>query len=179
METHTYGSVVVGLCLVIALLAATAVPGYAQRGGGGSPGGGAIGGGGAPGGSAGGGSHSGGGSPGGNWQGSGQWHGGGWQGGNWHGGGWRGGWWGPTVVIGAGPWWYPYYGYGYPYAYPYANSAYPPPVIVDNAPQTYIEQDAQTPQQDWYYCQNPQGYYPYISECPSGWQPVAPQPTPR
>jgi hypothetical protein len=96
-------------------------------------------------------------------------HGGGWHGG---GGGWRGGWWGPG-------WGYPYYGYPYPYAYPYP-SGYPadsPPVMAESSPQTYIEQEAPA-QQYWYYCQNPQGYYPYVRECPGGWQQVAPQPPP-
>ena len=162
MRRHVHGSFAVGLVLVIALLASTAGPGYAQHGGGGSPGGGgAPAGGGAPGG----GSHGGGGgAP------SGGWHGGG---GGWHGGGggWHGGWWGPG-------WWYPYYGYPYPYAYPYPYGypAYSPPVV-ESSPQTYIQIEPSA-QQSWYYCQNPQGYYPYVRECPGGWQQVAPQPPP-
>ena len=124
MKRHVHGSFAVGLFLVIALLGSTAVPGYAQHGGG--------------------------------------WHGGG---GGWHGG------WGPG-------WWYPYYGYPYPYAYPYQYGypAYSPPVV-EGSSQTYIQQEA-PPQQFWYYCQNPQGYYPYVRECPAGWQQVAPQPPP-
>ena len=192
MKKHVFGSIAVGMCLVVASLAATAVPAYAQRGGGGAPGGGGMAGGGAWHGGGGGGSHGGGGSwqggggswqrSGGSWQGHGGWHGGsGWHGGGW---GWRGGWggwgwWGPSVVVGAGPFWgWPYgypYGYCYPYAYPY--SAYSPPVVVESSPQTYIQQEPQA-QQYWYYCQNPQGYYPYVTECPGGWQPVSPQPPP-
>lgn len=180
MKRHVHGSIAVGMCLVIALLASTAVRSYAQRGGGGSRGGGAMGGGGARGGGWQGG--------GGGWQGGGgrSWHGGGgswnggWRGGGW---GWRGGgwgWWGPGVAIGVGlaaPFWgYPY-GYPYSYAYPYSYGypAYSPPVVIESSPQTYIQQDTQA-QQYWYYCQNPQGYYPYVSECPGGWQPVSPQP---
>ena len=30
----------------------------------------------------------------------------------------------------------------------------------------------------WYYCQNPQGYYPYVNSCPGGWMKVVPQPPP-
>jgi hypothetical protein len=30
----------------------------------------------------------------------------------------------------------------------------------------------------WYYCQNPQGYYPYIKSCPGGWMTVIPNVTP-
>jgi hypothetical protein len=26
--------------------------------------------------------------------------------------------------------------------------------------------------QVWYYCQNPAGFYPYVTSCTSGWQPV-------
>ena len=121
MREHMFGVLAAAICLVIALLVSTAVPVYAQRGGGGGGGGshGGGGGGGAPSG----GWHGGGG--GGGWHGGGgSWHGGGWHGG-WHGGwGWRGGWgwgWGgPSVVIGAPYWGYPY---GYPYAYPYGYPA--------------------------------------------------------
>ena len=28
----------------------------------------------------------------------------------------------------------------------------------------------------WYYCQDPEGYYPDVEECPDGWQQVVPQP---
>lgn len=28
----------------------------------------------------------------------------------------------------------------------------------------------------WYYCDDPQGYYPYVGDCPNGWQQVTPQP---
>ena len=33
------------------------------------------------------------------------------------------------------------------------------------------------PTQVWYYCPNPQGYYPYVAQCYSGWQavPATPQ----
>jgi hypothetical protein len=30
----------------------------------------------------------------------------------------------------------------------------------------------------WYYCSNPQGYYPYIKNCPGGWLTVVPNVTP-
>lgn len=41
---------------------------------------------------------------------------------------------------------YPEYGY-YPYAQPYAGQA-------------------------WYYCSDPAGYYPYVTQCYTGWQAV-------
>ncbi len=71
------------------------------------------------------------------------------------------GYWGP------GPWWGPPY-------YPYT----PPPVIVQSPP--VYEQQAPPPQESayWYYCQSPQGYYPYISQCPGGWMRVVPPASP-
>ena len=29
----------------------------------------------------------------------------------------------------------------------------------------------------WYYCESSDGYYPYVKECPGGWQRVAPRPS--
>lgn len=69
---------------------------------------------------------------------------------------------------------YAYYPYAYPYYYPYA---YPYPYYPDAyaQPQVYIEQEQPS---DWYYCQNPQGYYPYVTSCPGGWTRVVPTPPP-
>jgi hypothetical protein len=71
---------------------------------------------------------------------------------------------------------YPYYG-GYGYGYPYAA-----PVVVQQQPTVYIEQPAvqqstQPAQGYWYYCHDARAYYPYVKECPAGWQRVAPQPS--
>ena len=97
-------------------------------------------------------------------------------GGGFHGGyygGYRGG-----LYFGLG---FPYYGYGYGYpyyGYPYAYPYYSPAVVA--APQTYIQQPAPVTQQNpagyWYYCNNPEGYYPYVKACPNGWQQVSPTP---
>jgi len=80
--------------------------------------------------------------------------------------------------FGFSPWAYPYYPY-YPYAY--YPAYYPAPVAVQQQPTTYIEQPEPQAQQQaatgyWYYCADPGAYYPYIKECPAGWQRVAPQP---
>jgi hypothetical protein len=66
----------------------------------------------------------------------------------------------------------PYYGYPYPaYAYP--------PVVVQSAPPVYVEQSparAAPAPAYWYYCAESKSYYPYVSECPAGWQRVPAQP---
>ena len=77
---------------------------------------------------------------------------------------------------------FPYYGYGYgyPYGYPYAYPYYPPAIAtMPAAPQTYIQQAPPAQQSQsgyWHYCNNPEGYYPYVKECPSGWRLVEPAP---
>lgn len=80
--------------------------------------------------------------------------------------------WGPAWAPAWGPVWYPppYY--------------YPPQVVVvpPSQPPVYVEQaDPSAPQQApaqtyWYYCKSAKGYYPYVKECPEGWQKVLPQP---
>lgn len=77
-----------------------------------------------------------------------------WRGGSWfhgfHGG--RNGWW---WIVGDG--WYFYPAPVYPYPDPYV----PPTIaVVPSAPSA------------WYYCANPPGYYPYVPQCFSPWQPV-------
>ena len=51
----------------------------------------------------------------------------------------------------------------------------PAPVVVEPAP-VQQEQPQTAARQYWYYCQDPAGYYPYVKECPRGWQPVSPTP---
>jgi hypothetical protein len=82
-----------------------------------------------------------------------------------------------------GPRFYPAPYYGYPaYVYPAPVYAYPPVVVESYSPPVYIEQgtagQAQT-QGDWYYCAASQSYYPYVAECPAGWQRVPAQPPAR
>jgi len=76
-----------------------------------------------------------------------------------------------------------YGGYGFydPFFYPPVAVPMVPPVIVQQAPPVYIQQQeapAAVYQQtyDWYYCQNPEGYYPYVRQCPGGWVRVDPRP---
>jgi hypothetical protein len=87
---------------------------------------------------------------------------------------------GPRITVGIGPFWGPYWGWGpywAPYAYPYAYS----PVVVAPPPQVYAQPSAPAsaqppPPASWYYCEHPQGYYPYVQQCPGGWRPVTPTP---
>ncbi len=63
----------------------------------------------------------------------------------------------------------------------YAPIPYFPPRPA--APTVYIEQasEPQGPAQEqsyWYYCAEAKAYYPYVSDCPGGWQQVVPQPSP-
>ena len=86
-------------------------------------------------------------------------HGGGFHGGGFHGGGFHGGGFHRGFAVGLGGIYAPYaWGYSYPY-YDYGYSDYgydqPYPVV-----------------QYWYYCSDPAGYYPYVAQCNTGWQPV-------
>jgi len=76
------------------------------------------------------------------------------------------------------------YGYRYPYFYPpmYVYPPYyPPAVIVPSTPPVYIQNETIRPVQPqthyWNYCRNPEGYYPYVKQCPEGWMQISPQPS--
>jgi hypothetical protein len=113
---------------------------------------------------------------------------------------WGGYYYGPRVgVYFAGPWYagpswywgarwygYPYgyagwpygYGYGYPYGYPYGfgySWRYDPPIRYGLPPASYVEAPARSePSGSWYYCNDPPGYYPYVSRCSRPWLEVEP-----
>jgi len=65
----------------------------------------------------------------------------------------------------AGPLWYPY-------------RHYPAPPIIVEQPTVYVQQPRQEKINYWYYCENPEGYYPYIKTCPGGWMKVLPNTNP-
>ena len=95
--------------------------------------------------------------------------GGGWGHGGGHGWGWGFGW---------GPWWgygwgYPYYPYYYPY-----DSYYEAPATVYQQQPAYQESTRPEEQSYWYFCTKPQGYYPYVKRCSSGWLKVVPSSAP-
>ena len=70
------------------------------------------------------------------------------------------------------PYPYGYYYYPYPYPYPYTDDGYPyaapPPAPSGSA----------APQDHWYYCDDPKGYYPYVASCNGRWREVSPTPIP-
>lgn len=97
--------------------------------------------------------------------------------GRYHRGGYsRGGYYPRSSVAIYGSFWlplgYPYY--GWPYAYPYAGWPYygyaPPVTVVEPIPEAAIT--AQPPAPSWYYCPESKAYYPYVTECPRGWENV-------
>jgi hypothetical protein len=88
---------------------------------------------------------------------------------------WRGGHWFHGEHLGRLGWWWIVGGawYFYPAAvYPYPDP-YVPPVVATPAPPPLT----QSRPQSWYYCPSAKGYYPYVADCPEGWNPVVPQPT--
>ena len=78
------------------------------------------------------------------------------------------GWWGPWGY----PYYYdPYYPY-YPYQYPYYAE---PSVVIEKQAPVYVLPNRKQEESDyWYFCPKPQGYYPYVKRCPSGWLKVVP-----
>src|SRR3981189_1391005 len=69
-----------------------------------------------------------------------------------------------TVFVGFGVPFFAYYPPPLPYYYDYAPGYYAPPAAI--------------PQQQgyWYFCRSANAYYPYVQQCPEGWQPVVPVP---
>lgn len=76
--------------------------------------------------------------------------------------------------------------YRYAYPYPYYGPYYSPPTVITvpqpAPPPVYIQQSPPPASQQalpsgyWYYCRDPEGYYPYIKACESGWEQVPPTP---
>jgi hypothetical protein len=58
---------------------------------------------------------------------------------------------------------WPYYSYPYEWPYPYGWDYYP---SYGYDPGQY----GTSP--NWYYCSDPAGYYPYVTQCTTGWQAV-------
>ncbi len=82
------------------------------------------------------------------------------------------------LQFGAPLFWHPWPAYHY---YPPAPVYYyPSPVVVQSSPPVYVEKQDAAPaaeaQNYWHYCAATRGYYPYVKECPGGWQKVPPVP---
>ena len=81
------------------------------------------------------------------------------------------------VFVGPG-WWWPGWWEPYPY-YPYYPYYQTPPVIVEQPTELYVQPNSQEQAPVyWYFCRDPQGYYPYVSRCPKGWMKVVPPANP-
>jgi hypothetical protein len=86
-------------------------------------------------------------------------------------------WVGPGVHVGVGV--------GPAWVYPHPVYVPPPPPPVVRYRQRAFRRPyagnfrADPGQQYWYFCRNPEGYYPYVQECTSGWeeQPVQSAPS--
>lgn len=73
------------------------------------------------------------------------------------------------LIIGAPllfyPWWHRHY-----------YEPYPPVVAVPAEPPVYIERGDRVGRGYWYHCDAPEGYYPYVKDCPGGWEREIPRP---
>jgi hypothetical protein len=71
------------------------------------------------------------------------------------------------------------WGYGYPYYdypyYPYYDDV-PSTTVYVNPTQQQTEPPQPSTENYWYYCQKPQGYYPYVKQCQYDWMKVVPSP---
>ena len=104
---------------------------------------------------------------------------------------WRTGHWVNGWHAGRAGWWWVLGGTWLLYdtvVYPYPSQQLVPAYIVEEPvqaptpvpppPQALTPPSAMAPAvvnsgpQVWYHCRNPQGYYPYVTSCPSGWQTV-------
>lgn len=89
---------------------------------------------------------------------------------------WRSGYWYHGWYNGLWAWWWIAGGVWFYYPvpiYPYPNPYVPGTVTVINNQVPPETPPAQAPvAQYWYHCKAPEGYYPYVSECPGGWTKV-------
>lgn len=76
------------------------------------------------------------------------------------------GWWVPGLVVGSALLWV---------------ATRPPPIVYREPPSAVlVPAPVIVPQPDanqwWYYCRSAGAYYPYVSTCPTGWEPVPARP---
>lgn len=118
-----------------------------------------------------------GGGRGGSGHGSGSGHGGGYSHGGSYGHGYGHGY-GVGVYLGGPLYWPGYYPGYYPYPYTYSGPDYSYPGPAGAYVEQGVPQAAPAQSQDWYYCAGSNAYYPYVRECPGGWQRVPSVPPP-
>ncbi|MCC7276168.1 MAG: hypothetical protein IT561_26110 [Alphaproteobacteria bacterium] len=91
---------------------------------------------------------------------------------------WHGGYWNHSWRDGRLGWWWVADGYWYPYAEPiypypaYPYPAYPYPTYVPPPAPIIAPPPGPPPAQTWYACDDPQGYYPYVTQCNVPWRQV-------
>jgi len=110
---------------------------------------------------------------------------------------WRSGHWYHGLHAGRPGWWWVVNGvwYFYPRKVALIPDPYLPPTVtvVQAAPPTVVmqqpgaqpviqpvqvQQPSPSAPPSWYYCNNPHGYYPYVTNCPGGWVSVPATPPP-
>jgi hypothetical protein len=79
----------------------------------------------------------------------------------------------PHVGVYFGPVWNPWW-------YPPSVYYYPPPVVVERTTPVYVDPPVvveTAPQVNyWYFCRAANTYYPYVKDCPGGWERVPAKP---
>lgn len=71
--------------------------------------------------------------------------------------------------------------FGVPWPWYYPAPYYPPTIVVQQPAPAYVEQaqpETAQPRAYWYYCADAKNYYPYVRQCPGGWQAVPAGPPP-
>jgi len=83
----------------------------------------------------------------------------------------------PLWGYGWGPWLYPPH-YYLPFGPPVYVEQIPPPAFLEQEEESPAGSAPTTPAQTayWYYCEPQRAFFPYVQECPGGWQKVLPHP---
>jgi hypothetical protein len=79
------------------------------------------------------------------------------------------------------------FNFGFPVYHPWYPAYYPAPVyypvapvyVQPSEPPVYQQRGDVVPEGPgtWYFCREANGYYPYVKQCPGGWQRVPAQPS--
>jgi len=98
---------------------------------------------------------------------------------------WRGGRWNNSCFGGRCGWWWlaagQWYFYDapiYPYPQVVSGIGFVDPAYVEPAPAVMAAPNSAAPPQFWYYCDNPEGYFPAVQTCNISFRQVPPPPPP-